>query len=105
MMRSVGCNAWGDALREAAAAFAARLGPAPPPAVSPEALRKLYDAWIDCAEDAYARAAHSESFCNALAEYVNASSEWRRDLQAGLEHSAKFFDCPRAAKSIRSTSA
>jgi hypothetical protein len=83
-----------DALREAAAAFAARLGPAPPPAVSPEALRKLYDAWIDCAEDAYARAAHSESFCNALAEYVNASSEWRRDLQAGIEHSAKFFDLP-----------
>ena len=83
-----------DALREAAAAFAVRLGPAPPPAVSPEALRKLYDTWIDCAEDAYARAAHSESFCNALAEYVNASSECRRDLQAGIEHSAKFFDLP-----------
>jgi hypothetical protein len=83
-----------DALREAAAAFAVRLGPAPPPAVSPEALRKLYDTWIDCAEDAYARAAHSESFCNALAEYVNASSECRRDLQAGIEHSTKFFDLP-----------
>jgi hypothetical protein len=25
---------------------------------------------------------------------VNASSEWRRDLQAGIEHSAKFFDLP-----------
>jgi hypothetical protein len=83
-----------DALREAAAAFAVRLGPAPPPVVSPEALRKLYDTWIDCAEDEYARAAHSESFCNALAEYVNASSECRRDLQAGIEHSAKFFDLP-----------
>jgi hypothetical protein len=83
-----------DALREAAAAFAARLGPANPPAVSPEALRKLYDTWIDCAEDAYARAAHSESFCNALADYVNAGSECRRDLQAGIEHSAKFFDLP-----------
>jgi hypothetical protein len=83
-----------DALREAAADFAARLGPAPPPAVSPEALRKLYDTWIDCAEDAYARAAHGESFCNALAEYVNASSDCRRDLQTGIEHSAKFFDMP-----------
>jgi hypothetical protein len=83
-----------DALREAAAAFAARLGPAPPPAVSPEALRKLYDTWIDCAEDAYARAAHSESFCNALADYVNASSTCRRDLHAGIEHSAQFFDLP-----------
>jgi len=83
-----------DALREAAAAFAARLGSASPAAVSPEALRKLYDTWIDCAEDAYARAAHSEPFCNALAEYVNASSECRRDLQAGIEHSAKSFDLP-----------
>jgi class III poly(R)-hydroxyalkanoic acid synthase PhaE subunit len=83
-----------DALREAAADFAARLGPAHPPAVSPEALRKLYDTWIDCAEDAYARAAHGESFCNALAEYVNASSECRRDLQAGIEHSAKLLDLP-----------
>jgi hypothetical protein len=83
-----------DALREAAAAFAARLGPAHPPAVSPEALRNLYDIWIDCAEDAYARAAHSESFCSALAEYANASSECRRDLQAAIEHSAKLFDLP-----------
>jgi hypothetical protein len=83
-----------DALREAAAAFAARVGSTSPSAVGPEALRKLYDTWIDCAEDAYARAAHSESFCDALAEHVNASSECRRDLQAGIEHSAKFFDLP-----------
>ncbi|HME38739.1 MAG TPA: poly(R)-hydroxyalkanoic acid synthase subunit PhaE [Steroidobacteraceae bacterium] len=83
-----------DALRDAAAAFTARLGAAAPTAAGPEVQRKLYDAWIDCAEDAYARAAHSESFCNTLAEYVNASSEWRRDLQATVEQSAKLFDLP-----------
>jgi polyhydroxyalkanoate synthase subunit PhaE len=86
---------WSDALREAAAAFAARLVPPPQPtAVSAEALRKLYDTWIDCAEDAYARMAHSEPFCNALAEYVNASSQWRRELQASIEHWAKLLDLP-----------
>jgi len=85
---------WSDALREAAAAFAARHVPPQPTAVSAEALRKLYDTWIDCAEDAYARMAHSEPFCNALAEYVNASSQWRRELQASIEHWAKLLDLP-----------
>lgn len=82
-----------DTLREAAAHFATRLG-ASPPVDSPEALRKLYGMWIDCAEEAYGRAAHSEAFCNALAESVNASSDWRRELLASIEHSAKFLDLP-----------
>jgi class III poly(R)-hydroxyalkanoic acid synthase PhaE subunit len=83
-----------DALREAAVAFAAKLAAASPPAPSTEALHKLYGAWIDCAEDAYARAAHGEAFCSALAEYVNASSAWRNELQASIEHSAKLLDLP-----------
>jgi ketosteroid isomerase-like protein len=85
---------WCDALREAAAAFAARLVPPHPGGVSAEALRELYDTWIDCAEEAYARVAHGEAFCNALAEYVNASSQWRRELQASIEHMAKLLDLP-----------
>jgi hypothetical protein len=84
---------WSDALREAATAFAARLA-SPPPTASAEELRKLYDAWIDCAEDAYARTAQTEAFGNALAEFVNAGSEWRRELQADIEHWAKLLDLP-----------
>jgi Poly(R)-hydroxyalkanoic acid synthase subunit (PHA_synth_III_E) len=83
-----------DALREAAATFASRLAASRPPVENPEALHKLYGSWIDCAEDAYGRAAHSEPFCGALAECVNASSEWRRELQASIEHSAKLLDLP-----------
>ncbi|MGO9934073.1 MAG: poly(R)-hydroxyalkanoic acid synthase subunit PhaE [Steroidobacteraceae bacterium] len=83
-----------DALREAATSFASRLASSPPPAPIPEALHTLYGTWIDCAEDAFSRAAHSEPFCSALAEYVNAGSEWRKDLQAGVEHSAKLLDLP-----------
>jgi Poly(R)-hydroxyalkanoic acid synthase subunit (PHA_synth_III_E) len=85
---------WSDALREAATAFAARLGPPQAAAQSAEAMRKLYDTWIDCAEEAYARAAHGDAFCNALSEYVNAGSQWRRELQASIEHSAKLLDLP-----------
>jgi polyhydroxyalkanoate synthase subunit PhaE len=85
---------WSDALREAGTAFALKLGSVNPTGATPEAAGRLYDTWIDCAEDAYARAAHSESFCDALAEFVNAGSDWRKDLQASVEHSAKTLDLP-----------
>jgi Poly(R)-hydroxyalkanoic acid synthase subunit (PHA_synth_III_E) len=85
---------WSDALSEAATAFAARLGPPHAAALSAEAVRKLYDMWIECAEEAYARAAHGEAFCEALSEFVNASSQWRREVQASIEHSAKLLDLP-----------
>jgi hypothetical protein len=85
---------WSDALREAAATFAAKIGPPQIGAPSPEAVRALYDRWIDCAEDAYSRAAHSEIFCTTLAEYVNAGSEWRGEMRASVEHAAKLLDLP-----------
>ncbi len=85
---------WSDALRDAAAAFAARLATATPSAPSTEALNKLYDTWIDCAEEAYARAAHGDAFCNALADFVNAGSQWRGDLQTAIEQWAKMLDLP-----------
>jgi hypothetical protein len=85
---------WSDALSEAATTFAARLGPPHAAALSAEAVRKLYDLWIECAEEAYARAAHGDAFCEALSEFVNASSQWRQEVQAGIEHSAKLLDLP-----------
>ncbi len=84
---------WSDALRDAATAFAARLE-VPPPATKSDVLRSLYDAWIDCAEEAYGRIARSDSFCDALADHVNASSEWRAEIRASVEHWAKTLDLP-----------
>jgi len=83
-----------DAVREAAATFASGLATSPPPAASAAALHKLYGTWIDCAEDTYSRTVHGEAFCTALAEYVNAGSEWRNEIQASIEHSAKLLDLP-----------
>jgi class III poly(R)-hydroxyalkanoic acid synthase PhaE subunit len=85
---------WSDTLREAASAFIARLGAAQSAPLTPDALNRLYDSWIDCAEEAYARTAHSEAFCDALADYVNASSHWRRESNAGAEFWAKLLDLP-----------
>jgi len=86
---------WSDAMRDAATAFTSRLDPsrAAQPA-SAAGMRELYNSWIDCAEDAYARTIHGEIFCTTLAEWVNAASQWRQELQAGLEQSAKLLDLP-----------
>jgi hypothetical protein len=90
---------WSDALRDAAIAFAARLKPLnPSPAMHTvpdlEALRGLYNSWVDCAEEAYARVAHSDSFVGALADFMNASSEWRKESHASIELWAKALDLP-----------
>lgn len=85
---------WADALREAATGFTARLAASEPGVPGAEAWRVLYDSWIDCAEDAYARMAHGEAFCGALADYVNASSQWRRELQVSIEYLGKLLDLP-----------
>jgi hypothetical protein len=95
---------WSDALREAAIAFAARVEPPHPDAAKgtvpgaeapgAEALRGLYDSWIDCAEAAYARIAHSDSFSSALADFMNASGAWRKESQMSVELWAKALDLP-----------
>ncbi len=85
---------WSDTLRERAVAFAARIVPAQPTVAGPESLHRLYDTWIDCAEEGYARMAHSEAYCGALAELVNAGSQCRQGLQASVEQSAKLLDLP-----------
>jgi polyhydroxyalkanoate synthesis regulator phasin len=85
---------WTDALLEAATAFAARSAGPQGAGISADTLRKLYDDWIDCAEEAYARTAHGDAFCDALTEFVNASSAWRRELQASTEVWAKQLDLP-----------
>jgi class III poly(R)-hydroxyalkanoic acid synthase PhaE subunit len=90
---------WSDALRDAATAFAARVaasGIVIPSIGAPSVatLRSLYDSWIDCAEEAYAGTAHSDSFCNALADFVNASSQWRREFAASVEQWSKLMDLP-----------
>ncbi len=85
---------WSDTLREAASAFSSRPQPAPGEALTQDAIDRLYDQWIDCAEEAYARTAHSDAFCDALGAYVNAGSQWRRESAADIEEWAKLLDLP-----------
>jgi class III poly(R)-hydroxyalkanoic acid synthase PhaE subunit len=58
----------------------------------------LYDAWIDCAEGAYAQAAHSERFARLLAELCNISSAFKVERGKLTEQIARHLDLPSRAE-------
>jgi class III poly(R)-hydroxyalkanoic acid synthase PhaE subunit len=64
-------------------------------ASSPKA---LYDAWIDSAEEAYAQAAHGESFAKLLAELCNVLSAFKVERGKLLEAYARQLDLPTRAE-------
>jgi class III poly(R)-hydroxyalkanoic acid synthase PhaE subunit len=68
---------------------------------APQALKspaELYDAWIDCAEGAYAQAAHSDSFARLLAELCNISSAFKFERGKLTEQIARHLDLPSRAE-------
>ena len=54
----------------------------------------IYDAWIDSAEEAYAQAAHGESFAQLLAELCNLLSAFKIERGKLLETLARHLDWP-----------
>ena len=85
---------WSDVLRDAATAFAARVSASAVGTAEAASPRALYDSWIECAEAAYAGTAHSDAFCDALADFVNAEAQWRAEIAAAVEHGSKALDLP-----------
>ena len=58
----------------------------------------LYDAWIDCAEEAFARAAHTEQFARLLADLCNLLSAFKVERGKLLEALARHLDWPSRAE-------
>ena len=58
----------------------------------------LYDAWIDCAEQAYAQAAHGEAFTRSLADLCNILSAFKIERGKMLEALARQLDLPSRAE-------
>ena len=58
----------------------------------------LYDAWIESAEEAYARAAHDEPFARLLAELCNILSAFKLERGKLLEALARQLDWPSRAE-------
>jgi class III poly(R)-hydroxyalkanoic acid synthase PhaE subunit len=72
-----------------------RLDAAAPTQKSPG---EIYDTWIDCAEGAYAQAAHSDNFARLLAELCNISSAFKVERGKLTEQIARHLDLPSRAE-------
>jgi hypothetical protein len=66
-----------------------------PPVTS---LRQLHDLLVDCGEQAYSRAAHSDDFAAALAELLAAMVEMRFEQRRQIEEWARAFNLPTRAE-------
>ena len=75
---------WSVIGRAAVERFATQVGPSAAGGQLTD-LRKLYDLWIDCAEEAYAQVAHSDAFARSVSEAINATvglhTQGERQLQ------------------------
>jgi class III poly(R)-hydroxyalkanoic acid synthase PhaE subunit len=65
---------------------------------APHSPAALYDAWIDCAEQAYAQAAHGEAFTRSLADLCNILSAFKIERGKMLEALARQLDLPSRAE-------
>jgi len=82
---------WDTIGRAAAGKFGAQL--ARPASGAPD-LRKLYDLWIDCAEEAYAQTAHSDAFARSVAELVNTALSLQIEGRKYLQQWARAVGVP-----------
>jgi Poly(R)-hydroxyalkanoic acid synthase subunit (PHA_synth_III_E) len=58
----------------------------------------LYSSWIDCAEQAYAQAAHGEPFARTIGDLCNILSEFKIERGRLLERIARHLDLPSRAE-------
>jgi polyhydroxyalkanoate synthase subunit PhaE len=56
--------------------------------------RKLYQQWIDCAEEAYAETAHSEAFCNVISGLINTAAAFQLLGQEQAQAFARAVNLP-----------
>jgi len=77
---------WGEIARSAAQRFVARVGSGTVAPGGAEQALKLYELWVDCAEEAYAATVHRNDFAHLQAQIANTSTalliEQRRHAEA-----------------------
>jgi hypothetical protein len=67
---------WSEIAKSSAEKFVTRLhaGGAPVGELTSEGALKLYELWVECAEEAYARTVRTEEFCHLQAQLANTST-------------------------------
>ncbi len=85
---------WSEIAGTAAQRFIARLGAAPAAPTTPQQALKLYELWVNCAEDAYAATVHKEDFSRLQAELANTSAGLLAEQRQQTETLVRAFGLP-----------
>ena len=78
----------------AAQRFVARLGTAPVAPATPQQALKLYELWVNCAEEAYAATVHGQDFSRLQAELANTSAALLAEQRRQAESLVRAFGMP-----------
>jgi len=65
-----------------------------PPDPAPTNMRRLYDLWIDCAEQAYAMEVHTDEYCRTQAGLINVMAALSVEQRGHLERLARSYGMP-----------
>ena len=85
---------WGEIASGCAQRFAARAGALGAGALTPESALKLYEVWVDCAEEAYAERVRSEEFASLQGQLANTTAELLLLQRRQAEQLARAFGLP-----------
>jgi hypothetical protein len=85
---------WSQIAATAAQRFIARLGTAPAAPATPQQALKLYELWVNCAEEAYAATVHREDFSRLQAELANTSAALLAEQRRQAESLVRAFGLP-----------
>jgi hypothetical protein len=85
---------WSEIATSAAQRFIARLGTMPGAPATPQEALKLYELWVNCAEEAYAATVHKEEFARLQAELANTSAALLAEQRQQAETLVRAFGLP-----------
>src|SRR5438309_7033725 len=85
---------WGEIAHDAAQRFVTRMGAAAGGAPTLDGALKLYELWVNCAEESYAATVRKEEFCRLQAQLANASAALLVEQRRHAETLVRAFGLP-----------
>jgi class III poly(R)-hydroxyalkanoic acid synthase PhaE subunit len=85
---------WNDIIAEGLRAFGEKAGAKLRAGESFSSIKAVYDLWIECAELAYAKAAHGPAYAKAQADLGNTMAHLRIEQRKQVEAISKQLDLP-----------
>src|SRR5262249_25924303 len=85
---------WSEIAATAAQRFIARAGATPTIPTTPQQALKLYEQWVNCAEEAYAATVHKADFAHLQAELANTTAALFAEQRQQAETMVRAFGLP-----------